>query len=222
MICFEKRPEYKMKGCDHTICTVCADQMKDMPSSIVYPFSNIFTVKCQGVSCLRCPYCRTREPVHFNHQIMSYKSFKKSLGRHLYLYFCNRTKNHRLWTFSSYDDYIRKQDAYIKSAYKSYKFNINNIIKKEYNLWLQLELSYDGVKSRINMNYNDYYNGKNRPYIVTWTIYRREDSISIYEFRMETPSKYQKHLDGNPLRPQKYTTSPFLKRSCKTGNLRGH
>jgi hypothetical protein len=66
MICFnEMSSVYKMKGCSHTICTLCAEQMKDMPSSIAYPLSNVFTVKCQGVSCLRCPYCRIREPVIF-------------------------------------------------------------------------------------------------------------------------------------------------------------
>jgi hypothetical protein len=198
MICFENRPVYKMKGCNHTICTLCADRMKDMPSNIVYPFSNIFTVKCQGVRCLRCPYCRTREPVQFR-QILSYKEFKDSCCN----YVCTHMKECGLWTPSTLDDYKRTHDAYIKTAYKAYKLNFHNNIKKEYDLWMQLELSYDGEKSIINMMYNDYYNGKNRPYMITWTVYGREGPISIHEFDMEPPYKYQKHIDGSPLRPQK-------------------
>jgi len=76
MICFEQRPIYNMKGCSHTICTLCAEQMKGMPSSMAYPLSNVFTVKDQGVVCLRCPYCRMREPVNFKQIITGTDAYK--------------------------------------------------------------------------------------------------------------------------------------------------
>jgi hypothetical protein len=71
MICLEMGPVYNMNGCVHTICTLCADQMRGMESSIVYPLSNVFTLKEQGVVCLRCPYCRTRESFNFTECVNS-------------------------------------------------------------------------------------------------------------------------------------------------------
>jgi hypothetical protein len=144
MICFETRPMYHMKGCAHTICMACADQMNDMPSSIVYPLSNVFTVK-EGVKCLTCPYCRTREPC---------------------------------------------------------KLIMNDKLKKAYNLWMQLELTYDGEKSYVQMQYRDYYCGKARPYEITWTVYTVD--VSMGDFDMATPYKHQKKLYCNPIRKQKH------------------
>lgn len=156
MICFETRPAYHMKGCAHTICTVCADQMKDMPSSIVYPLSNVFTVEEQGVKCLRCPYCRTREP-------------------------CNPCK-----------------------------LIMNNELKKAYNLWMQLELTYDGEKSKVHLPYRYYYCGKSRPYEITWMVYPH--NVRTYDFSMETPYKHRKNLGCNPIRNQKHYTKCNMKR----------
>jgi hypothetical protein len=69
---------------------------------------------------------------------------------------------------------------------------------------MQLELSYDGEKSKVQMNYNYYSVGKKRPYTLTWTVYDREDSISTFDFYYCTPCKYQKHKNTNPIRPQKH------------------
>ena len=67
MICFETRSPYHLKGCNHTICEVCAEQLKSVPSCIKHPFSNKITVVIpETINCLKCPYCRQDEPSSFN------------------------------------------------------------------------------------------------------------------------------------------------------------
>lgn len=66
MICFETRSMYRLKGCVHSICTECADSMKD-DESIQHPFSHTFTmIISEQIKCIKCPYCRQMEPAHFN------------------------------------------------------------------------------------------------------------------------------------------------------------
>lgn len=67
MICFETRASYQLKGCIHTICEVCAEQLKTVPACVKHPFSNKITVTIpETINCLKCPYCRQDEPASFN------------------------------------------------------------------------------------------------------------------------------------------------------------
>ncbi len=66
MICFGVNEMYSLKGCNHSICILCADKMKDK-KSIKHPFSHTFTMIInEGVKCIKCPYCRQVEPANFD------------------------------------------------------------------------------------------------------------------------------------------------------------
>ena len=67
MVCFETREMYQLKGCQHSICTICANDIKQLPSCIKQPFSNIITFTIpEKTTCLKCPYCRQDEPCQYN------------------------------------------------------------------------------------------------------------------------------------------------------------
>jgi hypothetical protein len=66
MICFEKNTPYQLKGCSHLICEHCAERLRDK-NSVQHPFSCNFTMTVdKGVNCIKCPYCRQREPTNFD------------------------------------------------------------------------------------------------------------------------------------------------------------
>ena len=63
MICYDLGAQYQLKGCKHSICTTCANKLKQVPSCIKHPFSNKITVLLPvHDTILKCPYCTVSEP----------------------------------------------------------------------------------------------------------------------------------------------------------------
>jgi len=178
-----------MKGCSHTICTVCADRMKEIENTYVYPFSNVFTLHEAPVSCLKCPYCRQQEPVRLpDLRIYSIEEYiTKFIEK--YIKIMNDAYPER---FSSDELLEMCEDINIEHKYRQYKSQMYN----SYKLWLELELRFDGQKSILWRDYKRYINGKKRPYAVVWEVDKSE--ITLADFKCSNLNyKHRKHFNSN-------------------------
>jgi hypothetical protein len=191
-----------MKGCSHTICTVCADHMKEMENTYVYPFSNVFTLREAPVACLKCPYCRQQEPV----LLLDLRIY--SMEEYITKFIEKYTKiitDAYPERFSS-DELLKMcEDINVEHKYRKYKSQMHN----SYKLWMELELRFDGQKSILWRDYKRYSNGKKRPYTIIWEVNKSE--ITLDDFKCSnTNYKHRKHLNSNVVKGKEY-----IKRSMK-------
>jgi hypothetical protein len=191
MVCFnEMTTEYKMKGCSHIICTPCSVQMKNMETSISYPFSIEFTLKEAPVSCLKCPYCRQAEtstpdytlkiPSLREYLTVQFKSFKTMMEQ-----YPSYSKRDIIEDFVDIYDYETTLHKF--TEYKS-------CLRKYHTLWMDSELRFDGEKSTIRIKYKRYVDGKRRDRYMKWNIYKGSD-ITLYDFiGLNRDYKHQKNF----------------------------
>ena len=189
MICFtETNSIYKMKGCSHTICTSCSVKMYDMPSSIAYPFSNLFTMNELITRCLRCPYCRQQEPMEGNLQSLSFTAFKVDYY-HQFKTQMNDLYPSRYNTCEMVNAFCDKYNSKINHLYAHYESKLRN----SYKLWMDLELRFDGETSTICMKYKRYLGGKKKNIYKLWMV--EPGDISVDDFISSNVNyKHRKHV----------------------------
>ena len=189
MICFEHGATYQMKGCTHTICMNCANKMKK--ASDAYPYVNVFTLTEGSVRCLKCPYCRQKEPVDITLNIPSVREYLS----HQFDEFSDVVKDLYQWnTREIADEFLNIYD-YPTTHHRYTQYTSE--LCKSYKLWMDLELRFDGEKSTITIKYKRYWDGKKRSTYRKWTVYKGE--ISLKDFIISNHDyKHQKNVYITP------------------------
>jgi hypothetical protein len=162
--------------------------MKNMETSIDYPFSIEFTLKVAPVCCLKCPYCRQPEmtrdytlkfPTLREYLAIQFKNFKIMMEQ-----FPSYSKRDIIEEFVDIYDYETTLHRF--TQYKA-------CLRKYHKLWMDSELRFDGEKSIIRIKYKRYVDGKRRDVCIRWNIYKGD--ITVFDFiNLNHDYKHQKNF----------------------------